>query len=162
MPRSIPEPPKPAEEMTDAEKATYRAELEAAIDSIKPPVPAGARPGMKVGEGYVQEYVGYTRDWFLDIENRRKDVGTDGKLQWPDYQLHDVMHAGSPSVVKIGGVTFGLLPGRICKLPTPFYHQYKESLAQIQKDAEQWAMPDKPQQFTVYRMPGVWEKLPYE
>src|SRR5688500_8423093 len=66
--------------LTPAEVEARRAKLTAAIDSLPTPVVPGAQPGTKMGEGLTQDYVPYTREWFLDVEARRKEN--------PDYQLH--------------------------------------------------------------------------
>jgi hypothetical protein len=152
----IPQPPKPVEEMTDVEKAEYAKILVAKLDSLQPKIPQGAKPGETVGEGLVQEYVPYSKEWFLDVEARAKEPEfRDG------YALHTVI-ANKNETITVQGVGFRVIAGVPCKLPTPHYAVYMDSMKRLRELDEQFAQkPDNPQ-FTVYRLDGPWHKTPIE
>jgi hypothetical protein len=136
---------------TAAERELLRKEherLQAALEAI--PFEAdgmhGVEPGSVVGAGPTAEYAPHTHGWFEDIENRRKDRNTHNgrpaELRWPEYQMHTIVFNGTkPDVVSINNVAYGLLPGIPCKLPTPHYGLYMESLAGLRKHATQFAPP---------------------
>lgn len=123
--------------------------LQAALDAIpfEGDKATGLEPGTIINPGQPNsEYVPYTHSWFEDIEARRKDRnyhnGKPAELKWPDYQMYTVVYNGTkPDTVTINGVSYGLLPGIPCKLPTPFYGVFMESLAGLRKHAEQFAPP---------------------
>jgi hypothetical protein len=140
---------------TDEDRARLKKEherLQAALEAI-PYVgeeAKGLEPGTLIGDGYNRDYVPYTAEWFLNVEARRKDRnkhnGRPAELTWPDYQLHDVLWNGTQPwlPVHINGVTFNLLPGVWCKLPTPHYDRYRKFIDSGIKNAERFAQPDNP------------------
>lgn len=150
----MPKQPTPETSVTDETEAK-RAELLAQLaDLPTPPAPKGLRPGSVMGEGLTAELVPFTAEFFLDIEARRKED--------PNYQLHEVI-AQTTQEIKVNNVSFTVLGGVPCKLPTPHYTVYKESLDQLRKIAEQYAKPANPPTgpgyiSPVHLMGGTWSK----
>ena len=111
----------------------------------------GAKPGSIVGEGFNKDYVPYTAAWFLDVEARRKDrnrdhLGREAELTWPDYKIENVYYQGTNPwlPVTINGVTFNLLPGIPCMLPTPHFASYMRSIQAGKKNDENFQPPAVP------------------
>jgi hypothetical protein len=141
-----------AKDPKDMSKDELRAEhdrLQAALEAL-PFVGDKVRelrPGMKIGEGLTQEYVPYSQSWFLDVEARRQDRnihnGKPAELTWPNYDLYTVVYPGPKPAeeIQINGVGFALVAGVPCKLPTPHYGLYMQSLAGLRRHAEQFAPP---------------------
>jgi hypothetical protein len=140
---------------TAEEKELLRKEherLQAALEAIpyKGEDVSGLRPGTVIGEGFNREYVAATAEWYMDVEARRKDRnyhnGKPAELTWPNYQLHDVFYQGTHPwlPISINGVTFNLLPGIQCKLPTPFYHRYMKFIQAGPKNDALFAPPPNP------------------
>ena len=142
--------------LTPAEVEARRARLTAAIDSLPTFVSPGAKPGTIIGSGLTAEYAPYTREWFLDVEERKKEN--------PEYQLHEVI-PNKWGFVKVNGVAFGYMPSKRCLLPTPHYLVYLENLAAPDKVAEEFKAPaNVPIQAgymsPVHLMPGTWVYTP--
>jgi hypothetical protein len=129
-------------DMSPEDIAAKIKELGALLATHSTPVPAGARPGSIVGEGLTAEYVPYSAKWFMENE-----------------QLHEVIPADTQEVI-VNGVSFGLLAGRRCKLPTSHYMVYLDQLQRIQETNDRWAPQPGNPQFVVSRLPGVWSKTP--
>ena len=149
---TIPAPTKPVDEMTPEELKQEHDRLQAALDAL-PFVGDKVKdqePGTLIGEGLVREYVPHTRQWFEDVEERRKDRnfhnGKPAELKWPNYQLHDVFYQGPKPWfdISINGVTYTLLPGTSCKLPTPHYSKYMEYVTAGSANDKRFAQPDHP------------------
>lgn len=158
-PKADPKELTPApKELTPAEAEARRAALIAELDALPTPKVEGLKPGSKIGDGVTSEYVPYTTQWFLDVEARRKDVGPDGKLVTPDYQLHEFIPNETLDVT-IQGVSFRVLAGRRCKLPTPHYNVYVDRLNRLQEAADMFNPPEGgPKPMQVYRIDGPWKK----
>lgn len=148
---AIPATKDPAD-MTPEELRAEHERLQAALDAL-PFVGEQHKelePGTLIGEGLVREYVPHTRGWFEDVETRRKDRnlhnGKPAELKWPNYQLHDVFYQGSKPWfdISINGVTYTLLPGMSCKLPTPFYTKYMEYITAGAQNDKRFAQPATP------------------
>lgn len=136
-------------------KETKGPDLTAAdIDAIPAPAATGLKPGDIVGEGVAAERVPYTREWFLDIEARRKDLS-------PEYQLHEFI-PNETTDVSVNGVAFRILAGRPCKLPSPHYQVYMGKLQAARELEEKYSAPNGAKPMQVYRMDGVWRKEPIE
>lgn len=109
-----------------------------------------AEPGTIIGEGLTREYVPHTREWFMDVEARRQDRnlhdGQPAELRWPNYGLHDVIYPGPKGWldISINGVTFTVLAGVSCKLPTPHYAKYMDHIQAGRKNDERFAQPNIP------------------
>ena len=110
----------------------------------------GLKPGTVVGEGLLRDYVPHTMEWFTNVEERKKDRnkhnGRDAELTWPNYQLHDVFYQGTQPwlPITIHGVTFNLLPGIQCKLPTPHYAVYMRHIQAGPKNDALFKEPENP------------------
>src|SRR5688572_11932103 len=65
--------------LTSEEVERKRAELYTQLADLPPVQHPGLRPGTKIGEGFKAEYVDYTRQWYEDVEARRKDHDDQGR-----------------------------------------------------------------------------------
>lgn len=150
------------EKMTPEEKEARRKALTAELDSLRPAVPQGAQPGDRIGAGVTAEYVPYSKEWFLDVEARKKDTYADGSPKFPGgYELHSIIAPKDETII-VGGVAFGLLAGRPCKLPTPHYEVYMDSMRRRRENDAKWEKQPGDPQFTVHKIEGVWQKTPIE
>lgn len=151
-------PAKDPKDMTLEERKIEHERLQKELDNL--PFLAehvgGVEPGTVIGTGLVTEYAPYTKEWFLDVETRRKDRnvhnGQPTELRWPNYQLHEVIYQGNRPYeeVTINGVGFAITPGNRCLLPTPHYGLYLEKLDGLRKHEERFAPPTNPQMVNGY------------
>ncbi len=144
--------PKDPKDMTLEERKAEHDRLQAALDKI-PYVGdnvTGTKPGTVIGEGLTREYVPFNREWYLDVEARRKDRnvhnGKEAELTWPNYGLHAVDYPGPKAWldIKINGVTFTVIPGVTCQLPTPHYAVYRENMLGGRTNDARFAQPAVP------------------
>lgn len=148
---------KKPDEMTQEELKAEHERLQKALEAL-PYVgdKIAGKPGTIIGEGMVREYIPHTREWFTDIEARRKDRnnhnGQPAELTWPNYGYHDVLYQGiKPWLdVKINGVTFTVLNNVPCQLPTPFYSRYMEFIRGGAINDQRFREPDNPSQKAGY------------
>ena len=143
---------KKPEDMTVEERKVEHERLQKALDAI--PYVAdnleGAKPGTMIGEGLTREYVPYTVAWFMDVEarklDRNKHNGQEAELTWPNYQIHDVDYMGNKPWfdITINGCRMTIRPGMTCKLPTPFYDKYRETLRSGMENDRRFAEPTNP------------------
>lgn len=137
-------------------KQTAEPLTAADIDALPTPqAPDDVPPGTIVGEGIAAERKPYTKEWYLDVEARKKDTS-------PDYRLESII-ANETLDVSVNGVAFRLISGRKCFLPTPHYLVYMDRLNSLKELEEKYTPPpDGPKPMTVYRQAGVWQKTPIE
>lgn len=145
-----PTPETPAEDI-EAKRAALLAQL---ADLPPSPQITGLRPGTVVGEGVAAEKVPFTTEYFLDLPARQKED--------PNYRLHDV---DSPKTldIKVQGVSFTVIGGRVCQLPTPHYLVYRNHMDSFRKHDEEYAKPTSAPSgpgyiSPVHLMGGVWSK----
>lgn len=140
---------KDPKDMTPTELKAEHDRLQAALEALPftgEALTGQREPGTKIGEGLTQEYVPHTRAWFEDVETRRLDRnyhnGKPAELKWPGYTMHDVIWQGTKAeIVGINGVFYGLLSGIPCKLPTPFYGVYMDSIRGLREHNDQFTPP---------------------
>lgn len=144
------ETPKLSETEIEAKRAALIAELDALPT---PKVDGNLRPGTKIGDGFTADTVPFTKEFYLDVEARRKDPEFGS-----DYALHTVTSSETIDIT-VNGVAFRLIAGLECKLPTPHYLVYKDRLKTLREVHEKYTPPEAgPKPMQVYRIDGPWKK----
>jgi hypothetical protein len=138
--------------LSSEEIEAKRAALLDQLADLPPVQHPGLRPGTRVGEGLKSEYVDYTRQWYENVEERKKDRDDQGRLIWPNYALKEVFPTKNEAIT-VNGVGYQLIAGRKCFLPDPHYSAWMDSIKQLGRNDLEFAKPDNPREANMMTPP---------